>query len=195
MTTLLGVLAYVDEVAMLGDKGEFAAFRSQVGSGLRSDSNGRAENDEANGLEDGETPGVAFPATSTSQQTAVIEAELALCMALANWEPWSTPSAQLIQAMDQVQRNQGTRPATVDITTMCMRRSQAITEMAYEDTHGAHMPEMFRYRKLARFRLMGTPRWGNRARFRNPSTQGQSLCSSYFSVSKGIQSVEALTML
>ena len=81
--------------------------------------------------------------------------------------------------MEQVQRVRGVAPAAVDMLTTCMRRAQAITELAYEETHVEHLPESYRYQRLARARLRGRPQWGRRAR-------GANLASQYLSVSTGI---------
>ena len=169
------------------DSSGHAASRSQAGLGLCPDSSGHTAQDHAGGLEDGEQPDLAFPPASAAPTDDHIAVELELCVALARWEPWSTPSAELVQAMERVQRVRGVAPATVDMATTCLRRAEAITEMAYEEAHFEHMPESYRYQRLARMRLRGCPQWGRRARGRNHLT------SRYMSVCAGMQSVAVLS--
>ena len=89
------------------DKGEHAALRSCMGDGRRGKGlcpNPRLNPEEKGGLEDGEPPEVAFPHATPPTCAAVVEAELEMCTALATWEPWNTPSAALLQAMDRTQQ-------------------------------------------------------------------------------------------
>ena len=73
------------------------------------------------------------------------------------WQPWSAPSAQLLQAMQQAQRVRGIAPAAVEMIIARARRVEAITELAYEETHVEHLPESYRYQRLARARLRRCP--------------------------------------
>ena len=59
------------------------------------------------GAEDGEDPDVAFsPAGDAAQMNpGAIAAELEICAALGRWVPWSAPSAEVLQAMANVQRD------------------------------------------------------------------------------------------
>ena len=192
-----GVVPCSDEVEMRPiDKGEHAALRAHVGKGLCPNPSGRdrdAAHDpsglEAGGLDEGEQPDMAFPDTETPSKAATaIEAELEMCTALAAWMPWGTPSAALLQAMERTQRVREAAHATLDIATTCERRAEAITEMAYEETHFANIPEALRYQKLARMRLHGCPQWRDRARGSTNRTH------RYLSVCTGIQSVEGLSI-
>ena len=182
-----GVVECEAEVAISPvDKGEFAAFRSQAGKGLCPDSSGRPARDEDSGLEDGEAPDWTF--ATAPPEAAHTEAELALCVALANWEPWSTPSACILEAMGLLERVRGNAPATLDMSTRCVRRAEAIVELAYEDAHFKDMPESYRYRRLAQMRLCGCPQWARHRRGRNRTSQYLSTCT-------GIQSVAVLDRL
>ena len=74
-----------------------------------------------------------------------IAAEFDLCVALVGWEPWSAPSAQLLQAMEQAQRVRRVAPAAVDTISTCALRAEAITELTYEETYFEHLPDSSRY--------------------------------------------------
>ena len=187
-----GAMECVDEVAISPvDKGECAAFRSRVSQGLCPDSGGPNARDEADGYEDGEKPDVAFPPASAPPSADHIAAELELCVALSKWEPWGAPSAQLLQAMEQVQRVRGNVAGTMDMGSTCVRRAEAITELMYEEAHKEHIPKSFHYQRLAQMRLRGCPQWSQRAR----STRHANYTSKYLSVCTGIQSLEVLDRL
>ena len=190
-----GVLPCGHEVAVDAvDKGEHAALRSHVGDGRRGKGlcpssranppnerdSGAAQEDGA--CEDGELPEVAFPEASPPMCAAAIEAELEMCTALATWEPWNTPSAALLQAMDCTQKARAGVQYAQAICTTCVRRAEAIMEMAYENAHFANMPPSLRCQRLARIRLHGCPRW-----------QRTHHAQDILDMSHGIQSVEALS--
>ncbi len=86
-----------------------------------------------------------------------------LCVALSGWSPWGVPSDSLLRAMTMVQRARG-HVTTVDTTTTCMRRAEAVTELLYETAHYANLPTSCRCRRLARRRLQGCPQWGRIAK-------------------------------
>ena len=82
-----------------------------------------------------------------------IAVELELCGALGGWAPWSAPSAEVLQAMANVQRyRESAGKELADLPLMCTRRAEAITELAYEEAHFAQMPPTLRYQKLAQIR-------------------------------------------
>ena len=146
------------------DKGELAAFRSQR----------EVKTSEADiSFEDGESPEVAFRTTTTALDVPeAMEAELELCHALATWGPWSGPSEQMLQAMDKVQRwRDGPGLAHADLATTCLRRAEALTEMAYEEACHGDLPEICRYQRLARIRLRGCAQWTRRAKCSNQGIQ------------------------
>ena len=99
---------------------------------------------DARGLGDGDTPDVAFQPPGAAPDACYIATELDLCVALAGWEPWALPSAQLLQAVDQARRIRGVAPAAMDTITTCARRFYAIAELAYEEKHFEHLPESYR---------------------------------------------------
>eukprot|EP00974_Lingulodinium_polyedra_P070446 6817063-Lingulodinium_polyedra.AAC.1 len=53
----------------------------------------------------------------------------------------------------------------------CLRRTEAITELVYEEAAAQHMPETYRYQRLARTRIAGWPHWGVCARGKNSTRQ------------------------
>ena len=194
-----GVLPCADEVAVDPvDKGDHAALRSHLGDGFKGKglcSNPKpnpkgqgpcpdpSECDDAAAQEDGEPPEVAFPEVNPPTNSAVaIEAELEMCVALATWEPWNTPSAALLQAIERTHQARGDARSTPDIATTCERRAEAIMEIAYEKAHFADIPPRLRYQKLARMRLHGCPRW-----------QRSHHAQDIFSLCTGISSVAALS--
>ena len=101
-----------------------------VGQGLCPGSAFKASEDDASSREDGKPPDVAFLPTDAAPNADHITAQLGLCEALAGWEPWSAPSAQLLQAMAQVQRVRQASRAAMDTRTVCTRRAEAMTELA-----------------------------------------------------------------
>eukprot|EP00974_Lingulodinium_polyedra_P124182 11189618-Lingulodinium_polyedra.AAC.1 len=68
-----------------------------------------------------------------------------MCTALATWVHWGTPSAALFQATQRTQAVRAAMPRTVDVATICERRGEAITEMAYAQALFANIPQQFRY--------------------------------------------------
>ena len=98
---------------------------------------------------------MAFPTTTAALDVpGAMEAELKLCNALAAWGPWSCPSEQMLQAIDKVQRwRDGPALAHADLATTCLRRAEALTEMAYEEACHGDLPEICRYQRLTRIRL------------------------------------------
>ena len=144
--------------------------------------------EDPNGIDDGEPPNFTFPDDRPPSNAAAIEAELEMCTALATWEPWNTPSAALLQAMDRTQQARGAAHDTVDIATICERRAEAIKDMAYEEAHFANIPPSLRYQRLARIRLHGCPRWQRRAA--GIAAEGLSHTHSYLNVCTGIHTVE-----
>ena len=120
---------------------------------------------------------MAFQPTGTAPYADHIAIKLDLCVPLAGWEPrGGVLSAQLLQAMDQVRRIRGAAPAAVDVCTTCARPTEAITELAYEETHVEHLPESYRYQRLARVRLRGCPPHGVAALEARTSQVSASLC-------------------
>ncbi len=101
------------------DKGEYAAYRSPGGLGICPDPGERNACDESGGLDDGESPHVAY------NQESIECSGLELCVALSEWSPWEAPSESLLRAMAMVQRARG-HVTTVDTTTTCMRRAEAV---------------------------------------------------------------------
>ena len=185
ITTSGGVVPCADEAAVDPiDKGEHAAMRSKLGKGLCPSPSRRGHDvaGDPNGLDDGEPPAVAFPDANPQISAAAVEAELGMCTALATWEPWHTPSAALLQAMECTRQAREGAQYTPDIATICERRAGAIMEIAYEEAHFAQMPPSLRYQRLARIRLHGCPRW-----------QRQHHAQDVLEACHGIQSVEALS--
>ena len=86
ITTAGGVVPCADEAAVDPvDKGEYAAMRSRLGTGLCPNPSRRGQDvaGDPKGLDDGEPPAVAFPDASPPTSAAVVEAELAMYTALA----------------------------------------------------------------------------------------------------------------
>ena len=200
-----GVLPCADVHAIVPvDKGEHTLLWSQWGEGLCPNppqmmgkglcpspsgcDHGAAE--DPDGLNDGEPSHVSFPDDRPPANAAAIEAELEMCTALATWEPWNTPSAALLQAMDRTQQARGAAHDTADIATICERRAEAIKEMAYEKAHFANIPPSLRYQRLAQIRLHGCPRWQQRTR-----AIGSLHVHSYLTMCRGIETVEALSQV
>ena len=170
------------------DKGEHAVFAAIEGLDLCPGPGGTRQADPT-GAEDGEDPDAAFSSAGDAAQMnpGAIAAELELCAALGRWGPWSAPSAEVLQAMANVQRyRESAGKELADLPVMCTRRAEAITEMAYEEAHFAQMPPTLRYQKLARIRLGGGTNWCRHVKGANDTQQILSVCA-------GVQSVTALT--
>ena len=88
------------------DKGEHAVFAAIEGLDICPGPGGTRQADPGD-PEDGEDPDVAFsPAGDAAQMNpGAIAAELEICAALGRWVPWSAPSAEVLQAMANVQRD------------------------------------------------------------------------------------------
>ncbi len=91
-----------------------------------------------------------------------VEKELALCHALGRWDPWESPTDELLHAMQVASRSpesrQGCTPqpsATVwDRVGAALARSKAIEALAYEEAHFDVMPEALKYQRSAKLRLL-----------------------------------------
>ena len=83
----------------------------------------------------------------------LLNAEIELCKVLGTWCPWDSPGTHLLQAIAHVQRLRDASTDRVDMNAMCMRRAEAITELAYEQEHLKCLPQTLQYQKLARLRL------------------------------------------
>ena len=153
--------------------------------GVCPDSSGRHAQDESVGLEDGEKTHVAFQGMGKPLSEHALAAELDICVALSGWSPWNAPTEPLLRAMGLVQRARGEASAAPDTVTTCMRRAEALTELAYETSHAASLPESCRYQRLETQRPQGVPVWDRFAK-------GRSVTSVYLSVSSGILSEAAL---
>ena len=170
------------------DKGEHAVFAAIEGLDLCPGPGGTRQADPT-GAEDGEDPDVAFSSAGDAAQMnpGAIAVELELCGALGGWVPWSAPSAEVLQAMANVQRyRESAGKELADLPLMCTRRAEAITELAYEEAHFAQMPPTLRYQKLARIRLGGGTNWCRHVKGTKDTHQILSVCA-------GVQSVTALT--
>ena len=98
--------------------------------------------------------------------------------ALGGGAPWSAPSAEVLQAMANVQRyRESAGKELADLPVMCTRRAEAITEMAYEEAHFAQMPPTLRYQKLARMRLGGGTNWCRHVKGTSHTHQLLSVCA------------------
>lgn len=87
-----------------------------------------------------------------------VQVELELCQALANWCPWSEPSAELLSAM-RVAAKCGLRADGTDVGNACLARASAIQQLAYEEVHGSLLPEALKYQRAAHYWLMNPGAW------------------------------------
>ena len=189
-THFWGVLAgtpppHIDPI----DKGELPVFRSSMGlcpsSGTQARPGTAEEADE-----DGEEPDMEFQDAHRPPDVSPgdLDVEIQLCQALSRWDPWSVPSAEVLQAMQDVQRQRASSSGMMqsDTAQVCAQRAEAITALAYEETYSQALPDSLRYQRLARIWLSNPTTWHRRAKDR-------SVTSRYLSVCAGIKSVDSLT--
>ena len=151
-----GVTDSIDAPICAVDKGELPVFAS--GSGLCPGpiADGRPETSD----DDDANFEPTFPASKPNPE--LLNAELELCKVLGAWCPWDSPGTHLLQAIAHVQRLRDASTDRVDMNAMCMRRAEAITELAYEQEHLKCLPPTLQYQKLARLRLGDCTRWHRR---------------------------------
>ena len=180
------------------DKGEIPVFRACMGlypSTGTKDAGQQAQQEGAEGDEDGEEPDGVFPGTDrpsadrpSDASPETLDAEISLCQALALWDPWSVPSAEVLHAMHSVQRHRDTPGAVPsDMGRMCVQRAEAITALAYEEAYSHTLPDSLRYQRLVRIRLAGYS-WHRCAKDRT-------VTHKYLGVCAGIRSVASLTRM
>ena len=92
----------------------------------------------------------------------LLNAEIELCKMLGTCCPCHSPGTHLLQAIAHVQRLRDASTDRVDMNAMCMRRAEAITELAYEQEHLKCLPQTLQYHKLARLRWGDCTRWHRR---------------------------------
>ena len=110
---------------------------------------------------------------------------------LGTWCPWDSPGTHLLQAIAHVQRLRDASTDRVDMNAMCMRRAEAITELAYEQEHLKCLPQTLQYQKLARLRLGDCTRWHRRDQGKLDTSRILSICASVRGVSSLISVLES----
>lgn len=186
------------------DKGEHAVFRrslglcpgstspaglasSRAGVGARTTPGHKIESKDED--EDAEEPGKVFHDMSGPDQgvAAALDVEIRLCQALTRWSPFATPSAEVLEAMGDVQRHRAAGSAVFsDMPSMCSQRAEAMTALAYEDGHA--LPEALRYQRLARIRLSNPTSWHRTAKDKSVTTR-------FLAVSAGVSSSANLSSM
>ena len=79
-----------------------------------------------------------------------VEVELQLCHALSRWDPWGTPPNEILAAMSAFAGAE----SLANPGEACLGRSEAMQELAYEEAHADTMPDMLKYQRLAKYRLL-----------------------------------------
>jgi len=102
----------------------------------------------------GEDDGAWVHTHAQPRTTSDITVEFCLCQALTRWDPFSSPSEEVLEAMNGVQQGRAGRAVRPEDTpTKCLQRSAAITALAYEEHAAKHLPEMLRDHRLAQMWL------------------------------------------
>ena len=137
------------------------------------------QNDED---EDGDEPSGIFcdSARADPAAAAAIDTELRMCQILRSWDPFGIPTAEVIEAMAEMQRIR-TIEGCPDVVASCTMRAEAITALAYEETAGQTLPESMRYQRLARLRLANSTPWYK-------SMRDRSLTRRYMAASASVAS-------
>ena len=107
------------------DKGELPVFRSSMGlcpsSGTQARPGTAEEADE-----EGEEPDVEFQDANRPRDVSPrdLDVEIQLCQALSKWDPWSVSSAEVLQAMQDVQRQRASSSGMMqsDTAQVCAQR-------------------------------------------------------------------------
>ena len=86
-----------------------------------------------------------------TDNTALVEAELALCSLLSDWNPWDLPEKA---TLDQLQRVAAAMSGREQHPHQhCLVRQSVIKEIQFEREHFNTSPDRFKYQAAARWRL------------------------------------------
>ena len=82
---------------------------------------------------------------------ALVELELGLCQVLATWDPWATPTTNVVDALRAVKT--ASSSSADDTSRVCLVRQKVIHQLQYEADHFKTIPPRFKYNAVARWKL------------------------------------------
>ena len=138
------------------DKGELVAFQAKgVHPGLVPEAPGAAATSgefshKAHGprphmeQEDGDEEHRPEHIPQQARSPEEIDAELHFCVALSRWCPWSSPTDETVQAIQDLARFEA---GCTDVSARCLARRSAMEALAYESVHYQSLPEAMRYQR------------------------------------------------
>jgi len=124
------------------DKGELLPFQSE---GNRAGEYSRAETEE-----DNQDHHPSWRPPPGSRSAAEIDKELQFCAVLSRWSPWSTPTAETVQAIQLMAQDSHDS----DVSSRCLARRRALQALAYEEAYRESLPDIMRYQRGARRHLL-----------------------------------------
>ena len=145
------------EVVSPVDKGEPAVLRKGLGTypGPEAATGDRERvGGSRKAKEEEEEPDAVEPPASCQLDAAKAEdinVELRLCQVLTSWNPFGAPSAEVVDAMAEVQTVRATTCVKqANLASMGAQRAEAILALAYEQAAGESLPASLRGHRLAR---------------------------------------------